>query len=126
MLFLAAFHFSLFLGFLTWGVLAILNYWVWSKTKAKGNLIMLCGAAAVALANIITTFSTFPGEFVLLWLPTLGAIAFTAGFFLSVKPLVEAQLASLKKKMESLKEATAEKADEATADKPAEDSGTAS
>ena len=53
---------------------------------------------------------------------SLSYLTFAAGFFLTVKPLVEAQLAGIKDKMEKLKEATSEKDDKPAAGEASESS----
>jgi hypothetical protein len=91
-----------FLGLLfalVWVVWAILNFWIWKKTKALGNLLMLIGSAALALFMFINLFTwNGPGA----WMDFFALCTVTAGFFLSVKPVVDAQLAALKSKMQNL------------------------
>lgn len=100
------FMYSLILT-LVWVVLAVLNFWIWNKSKAQGNLIMLVGAAVVAVFALLMMLGAGVGE-AGMWLSVLGQAAFAVGFFLSVRPMVEAQLAALKEKVKS---ATSEKSD---------------
>lgn len=85
--------------FLVWAVWAVLNFWIWSKTKALGNLLMLIGSGALALFWFIGFFSW---EGVNQWLHFFALVAVTAGFFFTVKPLVEAHIAALKTKMQNM------------------------
>ena len=91
---------------LAWGALFVLNMWVWQKSKAQGNLIMMVGSAVLMLAWLLMLTSEVPSTFIYAWLPILGTLAFVAGFFLSVRPMVQVHIEALKKK---LQEATAEK-----------------
>jgi prolipoprotein diacylglyceryltransferase len=97
-----SFFLEFFSSFLVWGVLALLNFWVWSKSKSQGNLLMCAGAAVAALAGLIGAISTPDGKFGMFWFPWIGHVLFAAGFYLSVKPMVAAQLAELKKKATDL------------------------
>jgi hypothetical protein len=83
---------------LVWAVWAVLNFWIWKKTKALGNLLMLIGAGAAAVIWFLALFS-YGLE---IWLLFLALVTVTHGFFFSVKPLVEAHLAALKTKMQNL------------------------
>lgn len=97
---------------LIWAAFGVINLWIWQKNKAQGNLLMLCGAAAIVLGRLSMAFSgerSMPSEFLVMWVPLLGAAAILVGFFTLSKPLIEAQMAALKTKMESLKDATSEK-----------------
>lgn len=92
------------LQFLLWLVLAILNFWVWSKGKAQGNLLMAIGSATAALAFFIVMVST-PSEFVVFWMPIIGTGIFVAGFYLTVKPMVAVHIEAMKKKASSIAKA---------------------
>ena len=84
---------------LVWAVWGVLNFWIWSKTKALGNLLMLIGSGVLSLHAFIWLFTwNGPGG----WMRMLALLTLSAGFFLSVKPLVAAQLAALKSKMQNL------------------------
>jgi len=94
-----AFQFDRFLIGLMWAVWVVLNLWIWKKTKASANMLMLCGSAALGLFYLIHAFTwRGPGY----WLVAVGTGVLSAGFFLSVKPLVEAQLNALKAKMHAV------------------------
>lgn len=87
----------LFLG-LIWAVWVVLNLWIWQKTKATGNLLMLIGSGVLAFIDILAAFTwRGPGS----WLSILALITLSAGFFLSVKPLVDAQLKALQDKLQA-------------------------
>jgi hypothetical protein len=94
-----------FLFGLTWGVWVLLNFWIWSKTKALGNLLMLIGSGALCLTFILLSFNSGPSGF---WFTNLSFLTVSAGFFLSVRPLVEAHIAAIKAKIQA---ATAGKKD---------------
>lgn len=102
---LAAFHFEPFLVFLVWGVMLVMNLWMFQKTKGRGNMLMLVGAGCLALSALLASFETI-STFVLFWLPLIGAILLVIGFYLTAKPVIDTHIDALKKK---LKEATAEK-----------------
>ena len=84
---------------LIWLILLVLNLWVFQKSKAQGNLLMAVGGAVMGLVYFVFLVSRFPSEFVQLWLPMIGMLIFAAGFFLSVRPMVQSQLDSLKQKL---------------------------
>jgi hypothetical protein len=85
--------------FLVWAVWAVLNFWIWSKTKAQGNLLMLVGSGATALFWLISLFNW---EGINQWLHFFALVTVTVGFFFTIKPLVEAQIAALKTKMQHM------------------------
>jgi hypothetical protein len=91
------FSFEEFLVALMWGVWVVLNLWIWQKTKALGNMLMLCGSGILCLSALIRSFAAGLNYFV----DFLAIGALTVGFFLSVKPLVDAQLSALKAKLHS-------------------------
>jgi len=105
-----AFVFELFLMFLVWGVLFLMNLWMFQKTKGKGNMLMMVGAGCLALSSLISSFASVadPGtaKFLFFWLPFIGAIVLVVGFYFTAKPVIDVHLDALKKK---LKDATAEK-----------------
>ena len=96
---IAVFIFELLLIGLVWAVWVVLNLWIWQKSKAGGNLLMMIGAAVLAFTSIILAFGEALGGF---WLNFFALLALTAGFYLSVKPMVAAHLAALQAKMKSM------------------------
>jgi hypothetical protein len=90
---------------LVWGVWIVLNLWIWQKSKAQSNLLMLIGAAVLSFAALMWAFGVNLGS-MYFWLPFIGSVLLTIGFYMSVKTLVEAHLAAVKAK---LKSATQEK-----------------
>lgn len=96
-LFRYRFQFPFLVLGLMWAVWIVLNLWIWQKTKALGNLLMLIGSGALGLAWIIRSFDPGPG----FWLDILALGTLTVGFFFTVKPLVAAQIAALKSKLQS-------------------------
>ncbi len=100
---LAVFFFGSFLAALVWAVFAVLNFWIWSKSKATGNLLMLIGAGWYALSRFLGTFGTvLLGLENYMWTELIGVGLLTVGFYLSVKPMVEAQIAALQAKVKGL------------------------
>ena len=100
-----AFLFKPFLVFLVWAVMCVMNLWMFQKTKSKGNLFMTIGAGCLALSLLLFAFESY-GEFQMFWLPFIGAILLVFGFYMTAKPVVDAHLEAITKK---LHEATSEK-----------------
>ncbi len=94
---------------LIWAAFGLINLWIWQKNKSLGNMLMLCGAGGIVLGRLVFAFSDFPSQFMALWVPLFGGASILVGFFMLSKPMIEAQMATLKAKMEGLKDATAEK-----------------
>lgn len=86
---LVAFSFWYLPSGFVWAFLAVLNFWVWRRSKSSGHLVMLLGAAWLAQYYVLATF-----DFCLFGLSNcglavlLGSLLFAVGFYLSVKPLV--------------------------------------
>jgi hypothetical protein len=95
---LSVFIVEMFLTFLVWGVWVVLNLWIWQKAKATGNLLMMVGAGVMAVLSLLGAFGQFVGEGGF-WLNFFALLALTAGFYMSVKPMVAAQLAGLGTKL---------------------------
>ncbi len=93
---LAVFVFEFLVLGLIWAVWAVLNLWIWQKTKSNANLLMLVGSGLMGVLWLINTFSYSGGSF---WLHVLGLVLLTAGFYLSVRPMVDAQIAALRAKI---------------------------
>ena len=107
-----AFYFEPFLLFLVWAVMLVMNLWMFQKTKGRGNLLMTIGAGCLGLSALLYAFESF-GKFQMFWLPFIGAIVLVFGFYVTSKPIVDAHLEALKKK---LHEVTTEKKEEAKQD----------
>ena len=88
-----------FLLFLIWAIWAVLNLWIWQKSKATGNLLMLGGSAVLAVLYLLASFGVNIAWDAHYWLSLFSLIALTAGFYLSVKPMVAAQLAGIGTKL---------------------------
>lgn len=96
---LAALHFEGLLAGLVFAALALLNFWVWQKGKSTGNLLMLLGFGWLGLCWILFSFETvLLGAANYGWQEFIGAGAILGGFYLSVKPMVAAQIAALQAK----------------------------
>ena len=90
------FHGDAFVIGLLWAGWVVLNLWIWQKTKAQSNLLMLCGSGLLAITYLIRAISWHqPGS----WADIVGLGLVSAGFFMSVKPLVEGHLSALKNKL---------------------------
>jgi len=100
-----AFEFEPFLAFLVWAVLLVFNLWMWQKTKGQGNLVMMLGAGGLGLSYLLIAFESY-SKFIWFWLPLIGAVLVTLGFYLTAKPIVDKEIATLKQK---LHDATAKK-----------------
>ncbi len=93
------FQFKQLLLGLVWAVWLVLNLWMWQKTKAQANLLMMVGAGVLTLTYVMRAFTwDAPGTFIEL----AAVVVLTAGFFLSVRPMVEAQLAKLREKLHNV------------------------
>ena len=108
-----AFFFEPFLVFLVWAVMLVMNLWMFQKTKSNGNLLMTIGAGCLGLSQLLISFESY-GKFQAFWLPLIGAVVLVVGFYMTAKPVVDAHLDVLRKK---LHEATEKKAAEAEAPK---------
>lgn len=102
---IAAFFFETFLIALLWIAMAVFNLWIWQKTKAMGNLLMLVGAGALGLVALLNSFGSGAGLGILVILGTAGIVV---GYYLSVQKLIAPHLAELKKK---IADATSEKSE---------------
>ena len=96
------FSFAAVLITLLWAVIAVLNFWIWRKAKASGNLCMFLGGAWMTLASLLGWFgvSLMGGEN-FAWSTVVGLGLMTVGFYLSVKPMVSANIAHLQAKVKS-------------------------
>ena len=125
---LAAFRFGSLLVFVIWGVMLVMNLWMFQKTKANGNLLMTIGAGCLGLSALFMTFASWESmsEFMMFWLPFFGAILLVLGFYLTAKPVVDVQIEALKKKIqEATAEKTGEKKAEAAIEEKTDDGGDA-
>ena len=94
--------------FLAFAALGVFNLWIWQKSKALANLLMMCGAFGISLFGFAIMIESI--SFVKLgrWTMMFGSIALAYGFFLSAKPQIEAQLAKLKAKAQAATKADGE------------------
>lgn len=99
---LGAFVFEAFLTMLLWAAIAVLNFWIWSKAKANGNLFMMIGAGWLAFAHLLGLFGVaLLGWHNTGWVQLIGVGLLAAGFYLSVKPMVAANIAHLQSKVKT-------------------------
>lgn len=83
---------------LAWSAVGVFNLWIWQKSKALANLLMMLGAFGIALwglAFIVESVTIFK---LARWTTLIGTLAFAYGFFLSIQPQIQAQLDSIKAK----------------------------
>ncbi len=86
---------------LAWVALLVLNIWVWQKTKAHGPLLMIVGASLTALTHFITLVA-MPTTFLFALLPIVGIGVFVYGYYLSVRPMVQARVDALAAKIRTV------------------------
>lgn len=85
---------------LLWAVIAVLNFWIWKQAKAKANFLMMIGAGWLALTEFLGLFKAYLlGGQNVQWTELLGVGCLAAGFYLSVKPMVAANIAQLQAKV---------------------------
>ena len=89
--------FEFILTGLVWAGMVVLNLWIWQKSKANSSLLMLIGSALIAVPSLMQGLTINFGGILWLWL--FGSICVLAGFYMSVKPMVAAQLAALQAKV---------------------------
>jgi len=93
------FQFKYLLIGLVWAVWLVLNLWMWQKTKAQANLLMMLAAGLLTLTYVMRSFTwDAPGTLIEL----IAVVVLTVGFFLSVRPMVEAQLGKLRTRLHSV------------------------
>ena len=97
----AFFGWSIWIAALAFIGFAVLALWVWQKNKNNANLLTLIGAAALGLMYLFMGLKINLGDFYQILLAA-GSVGLLIGSYLTVKPMVEEQMASLKAKMESL------------------------
>ena len=96
------FMFSFFLMALIWVVMLVLNLWIWQKAKSQGNLLMTIGAGLLAFASLDAALGLAISYDMMMWFHVIGSGLVVAGFYMSVKPMVAAQLAHLQSKMKGI------------------------
>jgi hypothetical protein len=90
---LAIFIFEALLMALLWFAMAALGFFLWRRAKSSGHLVMLGGAGFLGLHNFFWTFGSFLiGGF---WGQFIGVAVLVFGFWLTVKPLVAADVAMI-------------------------------
>ena len=93
MLTLAYFSITLLIAILIWGALAAMAFWIWSATKAKASLLTMIGAILLALPELLILFGSY-GDTAILGLA--GAVCVVFGYYLTVKPTVDAKVAAMR------------------------------
>jgi hypothetical protein len=79
-----------------WAGLVVMAFWIWQKSKAAVNWLLLLGALATSgyalLAGLGIRFEGMG------WVSVIGAALVTVGYYLSAKPAIDAKLAEIKAK----------------------------
>ena len=92
-----AIYFELVLTGLVWAAMVVLNLWMWQKSKANSSLLMLIGSGLIGAPSLMGGFGIAFGGMGWMWM--IGSTLLLVGFYLSVKPMVAAQLAALQSKV---------------------------
>lgn len=80
---------------LIWLAFAAMAFWAWSAGKAQAALMTLVGAGLIGLTALLALFGVF---IVGMWPMVVGSALVAYGYFLTVKPIVMAEVAKLKAK----------------------------
>lgn len=81
--------------FLLWAALAAMAYWAWTATKTQAAMMTMAGAGVVALFTLLGMFGV---HILSLWPMLVGIALVTYGYYLTVKPTIDANIAKLKEK----------------------------
>ena len=92
---LAVVEFALVLQFVIWAALAAMAFWVWTASKNKAALTTLVGGGILAICHFLAGFGIAYDVF---WPMAAGAAAVVFGYYQTVKPVVDANIAKLKEK----------------------------
>lgn len=92
---LAIMQFSFVMVAVVWAVLGAMAFWVWSASKSKAALTTLIGGAILAICNFLIGFGI---AYDVIWPMAAGAAAVVFGYYQTVKPTVDANIAKLKEK----------------------------
>jgi hypothetical protein len=93
---LGVFTFGGLLMLLIWGALAAMSFWIWSATKAKASLLTLIGAILLALPHLLGILGTYIADPLVVLL--VGSALVVFGYYLTVKPTVDAKIQALRAK----------------------------
>lgn len=100
---LAAMHFPTVLLFVIWTALAAMAFWVWTASKSKAALTTLVGGGILAICHFLAGFGIAYDVF---WPMAAGAAAVVFGYYQTVKPTVDANIAKLKEKAKAATHST--------------------
>lgn len=92
---LAIMQFSFVMVAVVWTALAAMAFWVWSASKSKAALTTLVGGAILAICHFLIGFGI---SYDVIWPMVAGAAAVVFGYYQTVKPVVDANIAKLKEK----------------------------
>jgi hypothetical protein len=91
---LALFTFTGLVILLLWAALAAMSFWIWTATKAKASLLTMIGAILLALPHLLILFGSYTDTSILY---IAGAALLVFGYYLTVKPTVDAKIQALGK-----------------------------
>ncbi|MFO0931541.1 MAG: hypothetical protein U1E39_02390 [Planctomycetota bacterium] len=80
---------------LLWAAFAAMAYWAWSASKAQAAMMTMAGAGLIALITLLNMFGVFIAG---LWPMFVGIALVAYGYYLTVKPTIDANIAKLKEK----------------------------
>lgn len=93
---LATFYATALLLALPWAVLGLLSFWVWRRAKSGGHLLMLVGSGWLVLDSLLRTVDlSLLGVGSGYWGSIIGAGLIAGGFWVTVQPLVAADVAKI-------------------------------
>ena len=93
---LSAFYVTGLLLTAAWGVLGLVNFLVWRRSRSGGHLLMLVASGWLTLDALLRSMDlVILGTDSGFWSTTLGVALFASGFYVSVAPLVGPELARL-------------------------------
>lgn len=81
--------------FLVWAAFAAMAYWAWSASKGQAAMMTMAGAGLIAVLTLLHMFDVHIGQG---WLELAGTALVVYGYYLTVKPTIDANIAKLKEK----------------------------
>ncbi len=80
---------------LLWAAFAAMAFWAWSASKSQAAMMTMAGAGLIALITLLNMFGVFIAG---LWPMFVGTALVVYGYYLTVKPTIDANIAKLKEK----------------------------
>ena len=97
---LLALAFTPLLSFLAWGALCVMSTWAWRRGKTAASLLTLIGALLLAVDSFFDGFGILFND--AHWIPLVGSILVAVGYYLTVKPIVDAKIREIKAKRQAM------------------------